>query len=1226
MKRKTVIKRNKPSVPLGEEGKEDMVETPLGLMKAPMSETYKLMLRCMNYAGTIPFAKDSYNYTITEGIKKIIEAEESRIPMKSGGYIQFKYQTFNKPTLKEGRPLFPREARLQNLDYKIQFFVTIQIVKDEEVVVEKSGIPFFELPCMLKSAGCNLDGLTEEEQLRVGSDPNDPGGYYIVVPDIKQSNSEPRRSKEVFHLNKDSLMKNVCHVFKSKTSVMSKVTISTNHGTQQVGILKIPKTNVLRVKASVKEGKEINVMTVMYVLQDMLLSEQGEREEGEKEISVDEMVEDIVSMTKKEHRERVRIALTPTLGEYKMIENAYSDFADKLGVNNLATYKEEVKAHVTKVIFPTSPDFEKRKIAFSILVVRLLEYMIGVRGLDDRDHWGNKRIDTSGNHIQTLFSTLFIRVLRDIRTSMETRIVDIVTVESCCVDAFNRNLTQEFHSAFTGASWGPSNSRRSNAQYVEPMPTSGTLITVYSLLSGLKKPTKNKVMPSVRQVKTSGWGFYGPGDSPEGNVIGLKLFLSALASVSLDRKPKIIENFIKDTINNKHKDTYVKVMLNGIFQGWADGEELEMKLRDAKRHTVIPKDIRIYLDTEEDEILYIDTYGGRPVRLMLVVEDGELVINKKDLWNASVQEMVTEGVFELVDPLELKNSLSCFSVNHFRSMKKIRKDLEDKLDMAKNGIFTDGENINVKKKKEKEEKKKEAILNIEDALEKHDYETNYDYCEIDPNAVGSYSEGLVPLSNHNPIPRISYQANMNRQAVGRASIMQHLMYNRTTMEIIPTGSFTETGLEDFIGQGEYSPHQPMFMCIRPNPTNQEDSIDLNQSAVDRGMAHFYEWYTSPASETNVHGAIVKRIKLPNLAKYNEVKRKHYRHLDDRGIARIGSIVDEGDVLIAVIRENVTTDEKKDVSITVRKGEGGQVESIHKSKDSSGNLTVLVKVRQARVPIVGDKFQMGAAQKGTVGSLIPEQDMPFVIGGSRDMMGMKPDVVINPHAFPSRMTVGALLEMVLMIFGIKTGTMMDVSSFQEELTMDNIQKAFHKLGIHNQGKVQMASGITGMELEGDDGFMFMLPISYRQLKHVTHNKMHARGTGARKLDTRQPVGGRQRDGAPRFGRMESDVLASHGTRANLRDRLAGSSDAFDTPVCIACNQFATTDLLLKTFKCSMCENESKGEGFGRVELPFISINIKHQFALAGIHMKFKYSKGHERQIHTPGYEEILYGKQ
>lgn len=1354
---KKTVKKQRMKIP--QEVKEDevIVHTPMGLMRAPKSKTYTKMLQFMEHSGPIPFAFQTYDKWIDQGMAQVLR--ERPFFIKDDILVRYEFETWTEPRYKD-QPLYPRQAILENINYVAQSYVTIHVSKDGKELFVKKGVPFFELEVMVNSSLCPLRRMSAEEKLAVGSDPMDPGGYYIVVPPIKTANHEPRQAKEVFHLNKDSMAINKYQVFLEKNAVpVSKITVSTNYGTQQVTVLSDPKTKILNVRLGLKDKKDVaNVLTIFYIFDHMM----------NQEFDLDTTVQMILGMSKAKWRNRLSNAFAATIGNYKTIANPFKKIAEKMKVDNIAFFEEEVIKHINKIFFPTTENIQVRKKELALLVVRLLEFMIGERKLDDRDHWGNKRIDTSGMLIATLFNTLYTRVIRTVQETMSQRILDIGNIEKASLDAFGRHLTEEFHSAFTSNNWGPKNSHRANAQYVEPMPTNGTLITLYSLISGIKKPVNAQVDPIARQLKSSGWGYVGV-DSPEGGTIGIKLFFSMLASVSLDHNPSLILDYIIGKVKRpeleirEEKEEGVfesKILFNGIFLGWGRGQIMEKVLRKMKQMGTIPRDTQIAYEGFEDT-LYLDCKGGRPIRPVFVVENDQLIIDRENLWGGSIVDLLEAGAVEFLDPLEQKFFTFAFSVDFFHKRKRAHQDLKDKLELVKAGKLRKGmkslENYKGYFDMSSEENVKRTIEHLEAAIAKDAYETNYHYSEIDPNAILGYTGGLVALAERNPIPRVVYQClweeepvlmadgskkkikdvkigdkiitvdpktlklsktkvihaytretdkkicrvstmsgreivvtedhkfltnkgwkeareidvdlnavaiyhekkreiiwerlvaimpfkkvriadittesenhsfiggngfcvhncNMGRQAVGRFSKVQHLLFNRSTMEIQPTGSFTQTGTEDFLGQSEHSPNQPVFMCVRPEPENQEDSIEINGDSSDRGMFHYTEYYSSKGTE-NGTSTMSKRIQRPEIAKLPENKRKFYRNVGEDGIAMINSIVDHGDVLISMIKENMATNERSYVPVIVRKGEGGVVDSVYVSTDASGSKTVSIKVRQSRKPIVGDKFQMGNAQKGTIGSIRRAEDLPFVIGGAPDMMGIKPDVIINTHAFPSRMTVGAFLEMMLNLLGIKTGTVMNVSSFQEELTVESIARAFTKLGIPNYGYVTLASGETGEVLEdiySDEmgAQMFMLPISYRQLKHVVHAKIHARGSGMKKLVTGQPTGGRQNEGGPRFGRMEVDVFASHGVRANLYDRLCGSSSAFEFLVCQTCGNYSSLDidLIEKSARCNMCEN---GGVLGRAVIPYISMNVMFQLMSANIFMNLVVEKHEERRIY------------
>lgn len=1222
---------------------DPLIQKPnMRLMEQKVSESYQLMLDYLSFKGPLSFVFETYENWITNILPRQIKA--TQIPLKDGTHLEFEFEFAAKPVYKDKngkeKPLYPRTAMLENHNYVSQLFITVFHFKEDRLIAKKTGVPFFEIGAMVNSVLCHLRDMSPEEKLLVGSDPNDAGGYFIFVPGIKQM-QDARKAKAVYILSIDGMMKDQNQLFKEK-EIVSKITISTTKGTQQITVV-CDKHNILNTRCGLKQDpntkkqRTVNVLILYYILDKI----------SKVEFNLEETIKMIVSLTKAEYRHDMQIALAPTIGNFMTFQNPIQFFSEQLGVGNKALLEEESMNHVNNVVFPTTSDYHYRKIELSMLVVRLLEYMIGKRKMDDRDHWGNKKIVTAGSHIQTLFNTLLIRVVRDIKSTLEQRTIDIGNIERCCITAFREHLTANFHASFTSAHWGPTNSRRASAQYVEPMPTDGTIITLWSLISGIKKPihSQGKVEVKVRHIKDNSQGYAGLEDSPEGKTIGIKLYFALLASVSLEWDPSLILTFINNSELLQVKKNFdpiynTKIVLNGIFLGWGRGLLMEVNLRQMKRKGIIPRDVRIFYE-DRDDTLYLDCNGGRPVRPLLVVENGELLIDKLNLWKKPMTDIIDSGAMEMVDALEQsrRDYLVSYSVDNLRNRQKINADLKSRLEMIRSGTYTSQNIPNYSGYFDLQNKEgvENTINNLEQMIQKDDYEINFGYCEINPNALLSYTGAVAAFGERNPIPRLTYQANMGRQAVGRTSVVQNLIFDRSTMEIMPTGSFTSTPLEHFIGQTEHSPHQPVMMLVQPTPDNQEDSIELNGSSVDRGLFRYDEYYSTIAVESSTGNNMQKKIYKPNLEDISEVKRTLYRNLDNDGIVRVGSIVSDGDILISMYRKTDT--ERRDIPEKVRKGEGGQVDAVHQTTDSTGNRIVMVKVRQNRIPIVGDKFQMGNAQKGTVGRIQRGENMPFVISGPPEMIGMVPDVIINPHAFPSRMTMGVFIEMTANLIGIETGTIIDVSSFQEAFTIERLLSVAKRLGWHHRGYVRMASGITGRpygiqrdtnvqmkpeELKGlpaGSGLMFMLPISYRQLKHVTHKKMHARGIGAKRMDTRQPVGGRQRDGAPRFGRMESDVFKGHGVFYNLADRLCGSSDAFESVVCTGCGNAALIDYNNKRFKCTLCKTEHANEGFGKLTTPYILTNIRFHLQSAGINAKLNITPHIEGKIYAEPYEEV-----
>jgi DNA-directed RNA polymerase II subunit RPB2 len=301
-----------------------------------------------------------------------------------------------------------------------------------------------------------------------------------------------------------------------------------------------------------------------------------------------------------------------------------------------------------------------------------------------------------------------------------------------------------------------------------------------------------------------------------------------------------------------------------------------------------------------------------------------------------------------------------------------------------------------------------------------------------------------------------------------------------------------------------------------------------------------------------------------------MKHATYDKLDDDGIAPPGTRVSGDDVIIGkttpLPEETAGQAQrfvKRDVSSTLRNSESGMVDQVLITTNSEGQRFVKMRVRSIRIPQVGDKFASRHGQKGTIGITYTQEDMPW----TKD--GMVPDLIINPHAIPSRMTIGHLVEALLSKVAAVVGQEGDATPFTD-VTVDNIGRTLHEHGFQAQGWEVMYNGHTGKQLKVQ---IFLNPTYYQRLKHMVDDKIHSRGRGPVTRLTRQPVEGRARDGGLRFGEMERDCIISHGCASFLKERLFDQSDAYRVHVCESCGMIAVANMKKNMYYCTACKNSN-----------------------------------------------------
>ncbi|MEB2793310.1 MAG: DNA-directed RNA polymerase subunit B, partial [Caldisphaeraceae archaeon] len=348
--------------------------------------------------------------------------------------------------------------------------------------------------------------------------------------------------------------------------------------------------------------------------------------------------------------------------------------------------------------------------------------------------------------------------------------------------------------------------------------------------------------------------------------------------------------------------------------------------------------------------------------------------------------------------------------------------------------------------------------------------------------------------------------------------------------------------------------------------NIEDSIIFNKTSIDMGLgrAHFFRVYT--ATENDYPGGLTDRITVPSPKLYDHKGDQYYEKLGPDGIVEVEAEVQGGDVLVGrespprfIGEERVISPgllSKRDTSVQLRYGESGIVDTVVVTQTSERSKLVKVRVRDLRIPELGDKFASRHGQKGVVGMMFPKYDMPYTEDG------ITPDIIVNPHGIPSRMTVGQLLEIIAAKAGALLGRYVDGTPFYKE-DINNLKLTLIKKGYDPNGKEVMYDGRTGRLIENPItiGIAF-----YQRLYHMVSDKMHARSTGKVQLLTRQPTEGKARQGGLRFGEMERDCLVGHGATMLLRDRMLENSDVHTMYVCTICGNIAWYNSKRGVYEC------------------------------------------------------------
>ena len=711
-------------------------------------------------------------------------------------------------------------------------------------------------------------------------------------------------------------------------------------------------------------------------------------------------------------------------------------------------------------------------------------------------------------------------------------------------------IAQGFRYAIATGNWGDQAHAMQSKAGVAQVLNRYNFVSTLSHLRRVNTPIeKEGKLAKPRQLHNTHWGMICPAETPEGQACGLVKNLSLMAYISVGSSSEPIVEFLEECglesleeISHLQLQNATKVFVNGVWVGiHEDPEYLISSLRMLRRTLEIDKEVSIIRDIREKEIK-IQSDSGRPCRPLFVVKNNKLCIdeaysNKEEIKRCTWNDFIENGLIEFLDVEEEEVSMIAMSPDQLNSVKKDLRASED--------------------------------LNI-----------NYTHCEIHPATILGICASVIPFPDHNQSPRNTYQSAMVKQAMGiYATNFMLRMDTLSNILFYPQKPLVTTKSMEYIRFKELPPGQNAIVAIASyTGYHQEDSIIMNQSAIDRGLfrSFFYRTYTDQENTTRpgTHEEFCKPLRSEVI----RMRNLNYSKLDNDGIIPTGTRVTGDDVLIGKVSPILDPERstkgnpvylKKDSSTSMRRTEDGFVDSVIVT-NKEGYKFAKVKVRSCRIPQMGDKFASRHAQKGTVGITLNQEDMPFT------SEGIVPDIIINPHAIPSRMTIGHLIECLMGKTCALTGEEGDATPFNG-VTVDNISEKLKEYNYQQRGFEVMYNGMTGHKLRAQ---IYIGPTYYQRLKHMVDDKIHARAKGPLQILTRQPVEGRSRDGGLRFGEMERDCIISHGASAFLKERLMDVSDPYTCCICDLCGLIA-----IDTKRYNECKGCNNRTNLSLVEIPY-----------------------------------------
>lgn len=785
---------------------------------------------------------------------------------------------------------------------------------------------------------------------------------------------------------------------------------------------------------------------------------------------------------------------------------------------------------------------QKSAIHLGFMIKKLIETVRGVRVCDDKDSLANKRLDTSNALLLFIFQSLYKQMLKNIAGAPSLKKGERNAPKDpdyLAIIKASSNITYKMATCFTSTTWDVQKGSSFAREGVSQMMCRQNYGAFVSHKRRLMLPVgkKGKII-NMRQLAPSHFGFICPYETPEGQQVGTVMNLALSAEITIETPHMDVLEILKQfKMFDEKIDKKNLVLLNGVLVGSTSNslgfysEFYRMRESDMIENTVSISRLK-----QENEI-HIYSDQGRFIRPLFRVAEGNKVKYQKDTkWDKAVEANMI--VFR--DPAEIEQSV---------------------------------------------------IAPHEKALTLN----KCDYMEISPAAVMmGVMAAVIPFSNNSQSPRLAYQSCMGKQAQGIPSLAYKHRWD-TTLHVLdtPQKPLSQSKIVNIIKFDEMS-HGcvPIVAIMSFTGFNQEDGFILNKGSIDRGLFRSTTYKTIIEEAKKRGNSDFESICIPK-PEYRK-REYNYEHLGPDGVIKkpsSGSLyIKKGDVLIGkTLNKMIKVDDRRDIktidiSVEAKQNEEGYLDEVYDTVTPEGVRVVKVRVRIQRIPEIGDKFASSCAQKGTCGMIISQEDMPF------DSEGICPDLIMNPHALPSRMTINMLIEMGYNLAGVKMGKTFDATAFEDRNITKELTNILKEEGSDSYAKT-MYCGLTGKKLTAK---IFMAPSFFQRLKHMVSDKFHARRCGPLDTVTHQPVAGRAKDGGLKCGEMERDSLIVHGCSEFLHETMFTKSDKYHVPICKTCGNIPAN-----LTSCANC----KDDNVEVKNLPYAAKLLFQQFMGMGIKVKF-----------------------
>ncbi|MFX0100638.1 MAG: DNA-directed RNA polymerase subunit B [Candidatus Hodarchaeota archaeon] len=1111
-------------------------------------DVWDLLKAFFDEKGLVRQHLDSYNDFIEKQLQEIVDEIGEVLPDIPGFQIRFGKIKIERPQIREAdgalKEITPYEARVRDLTYAADIkleMIAINIDERTQSPQEEEPEEIFigKLPIMLKSNKCPMSTKTEQALIAIGEDPLDVGGYFIINGTERVLVTQEDLAPNTILIDEASSSSSSTHIAK---------VFSTTKGFRAPVTIERRKDGTLRVSFPSVPGK------IPFAVLMRALGLTTDREIINAVSDDESIIRAMLPVVE------VAASLNITKDLQKSQENAADYIGKRVAVGQTRKFRiQRANQVLDKYLLPhvgDQPDDRIKKAYYlGQMAQKILELASNKRKPDDKDHYANKRLKLAGDLFSSLFRVAFNNLCRDIkyqleRTAVRGRRPSIKTAVRADV------ITERIRHALATGNWVGGKAG------VSQLLDRNNYISSLSHLRRIVSPlSRSQPHFEARDLHPTQWGKICPAETPEGPNCGLVKNFGLIAYVSIGTDEKKLEVFLQDfdfipiqkVREEKLKGT--NVFLNGRLIGiHTEPQDFIEKIRDERRKGNISQEVNIGYRRYANEI-QINCDAGRSRRPVFIVEDGKVVIDASNIKKIKNNEWIWS---DLIVPNEPER-------------KKGKKASIEYLDA------------------EEEE-------NTYIAIYPEDLTAEHTHCEITPAAILGITASLIPFPEHNQSPRNTYEAGMAKQALGIFSSNFHLRLDTRGHSLhYPQTPLVGTKPMDIIGFEKRPAGQNFMVAVLSYAGyNIEDALIINKASIERGLARSTFFRTYDSEERRYPGGQEDKFEIPDHTVRGYKPQECYRHLSEDGLIEPETQVSGGDVLIGrtspprFIEEykefDMPTLNRRETSVTMRHGEKGIVDTVIMTETKDGNRLVKIKVRDQRIPELGDKFASRHGQKGIIGLIIPQEDMPFTEDG------IVPDLLINPHAIPSRMTLGQMFETIAGKIAAIRGLKVDSTAFSMKEPTD-LQQILLDLGFEYNGRETMYNGITGERYEIG---IFLGCVYYQKLHHLVADKMHARARGPVQILTRQPTEGRAREGGLRFGEMERDCLVGHGASLLLKERLLDESDKTVINICEQCGLLANYDKKQDKHYCTICGDKTT---ISRVECSYaFKLLIQEMMAL------------------------------